>query len=448
MKLQKVFTSLRESSEKLARLSPGQKNKALAAVKESIRARTASIIAANDHDVMRAKDKGMKESLVDRLRLDETRMEGILSGIDEIIAQTDPVGQVVSGWTNENGLVIKQVRVPIGVAAIIYESRPNVTVDAFAIAYKSGNAILLRGSSTALETNMEIVAAIKAGLRSVADCGAGVPGAVELAASGKHEEVDEILNARGYIDVALPRGGADLIKMVVEKASVPVIETGSGICHLFVDESADLDRAAIIAENAKLQRPGVCNAIEVLLVHSAVAEAFLPKLSERFAGRAQFLCDERALPIMQKAAAEATGTGVGAGSGATSASSKAASAKKLAEKVVAAGEKDFDTEFLDNILAIKVVDSVEEAVAHINAHNTKHSESILTADIKNATYFKTNVDAACVYVNASTRFTDGQVFGYGAELGISTQKLHVRGPMGLAALTTTKYIIEGEGQIR
>ena len=433
MKLQDIFESLRESSRKLAQLSPGQKNKALLAVKDSLMARTASIIAANDHDVMRAQDKGMKESLIDRLRLDEARMEGILSGIDEIIAQTDPVGQVVSGWTNENGLVIKQVRVPIGVAAIIYESRPNVTVDAFAIAYKSGNAILLRGSSTALETNMEIVSAIKAGLRSVADCGAGVPGAVELAASGRRDEVDDILNARGYIDVVLPRGGADLIKMVVEKASVPVIETGSGICHLFVDESADLDRAAIIAENAKLQRPGVCNAIEVLLVHSAVAEKFLPKLSERFAGRAQFRCDERALPIMQKAAADAKDASV---------------AKKLAEKVVAAGEKDFDTEFLDNILAIKVVDSVEEAVTHINAHNTKHSESILTSSIKNASYFKANIDAACVYVNASTRFTDGQVFGYGAELGISTQKLHIRGPMGLAALTTTKYLIEGEGQIR
>ena len=445
MKLQDVFESLRESSRKLAQLSPGQKNKALLAVKDSLMARTASIIAANDHDVMRAKDKGMKESLVDRLRLDEARMEGILSGIDEIIAQTDPVGQVVSGWTNENGLVIKQVRVPIGVAAIIYESRPNVTVDAFAIAYKSGNAILLRGSSTALETNMEIVSAIKAGLRSVADCGAGVPGAVELAASGRRDEVDDILNARGYIDVVLPRGGADLIKMVVEKASVPVIETGSGICHLFVDESADLDRAAIIAENAKLQRPGVCNAIEVLLVHSAVAEKFLPKLSERFAGRAQFRCDERALPIMQKAAA---GSGAASGDGANNAKGAASTKSALAEKVVAAGENDFDTEFLDNILAIKVVDSVEEAVAHINAHNTKHSESILTSDIKNAAYFKANIDAACVYVNASTRFTDGQVFGYGAELGISTQKLHVRGPMGLAALTTTKYLIEGEGQIR
>ena len=437
MKLQDIFESLRESSRKLTQLSPGQKNKALLAVKDSLMARTASIIAANDHDVMRAKDKGMKESLVDRLRLDEARMEGILSGIDEFIAQTDPVGQVVSGWTNENGLVIKQVRVPIGVTAIIYESRPNVTVDAFAIAYKSGNAILLRGSSTALETNMEIVSAIKAGLRSVADCGAGVPGAVELAASGRRDEVDDILNARGYIDVVLPRGGADLIKMVVEKASVPVIETGSGICHLFVDESADLDRATIIAENAKLQRPGVCNAIEVLLVHSAVAEKFLPKLSERFAGRAQFRCDERALPIMQKAASAAS-----CAKGANNAKSA------LAEKIVAAGENDFDTEFLDNILAIKVVDSVEEAVAHINAHNTKHSESILTSSIKNASYFKANIDAACVYVNASTRFTDGQVFGYGAELGISTQKLHVRGPMGLAALTTTKYIIECEGQIR
>ena len=440
MKLQDIFESLRESSRKLAQLSPGQKNKALLAVKDSLMTRTASIIAANDHDVMRAKDKGMKDSLIDRLRIDEARMEGILSGIDEVIAQTDPVGQVVAGWTNENGLIIKQVRVPIGVAAIIYESRPNVTVDAFAIAYKSGNSILLRGSSTALETNMEIVSAIKAGLRSVADCGAGVPGAVELAASGSRDEVDDILNARGYIDVVLPRGGADLIKMVVEKASVPVIETGSGICHLFVDESADLDRAAIIAENAKLQRPGVCNAIEVLVVHSAVAEAFLPKLSERFAGRAQFRCDERALPIMQKAAA--------AGSGAAGVKSAASTKGALAEKVVAAGEKDFDTEFLDNILAIKVVDSVEEAVTHINAHNTKHSESILTSSIKNASYFKANIDAACVYVNASTRFTDGQVFGYGAELGISTQKLHIRGPMGLAALTTTKYLIEGEGQIR
>lgn len=427
MNLQDIFISLRESSEKLAQLSPGQKNKALVAVKESIVARTASIIAANDHDVMRAQDKGMKESLVDRLRLDQKRIEGILSGIDEIIAQTDPVGQVVAGWTNENGLLIRQVRVPVGVAAIIYESRPNVTVDAFAIAYKSGNAILLRGSSSALETNMELVAAIKAGLRSVANCGAGVPGAVEIAASGKHEEVDEILNARGYIDVVLPRGGADLIKMVVDKASIPVIETGSGICHLFVDASAEQDKAVLIAENAKLQRPGVCNAIEVMLVHSSIAAEFLPKVAEKFAGRAQFRCDERALPVMKKAFEDL---------------------KLPAEKVVAAGEKDFDTEFLDNILAIKVVDSVEEAVSHINAHNTKHSESILTTNMANTAYFKAHIDAACVYVNASTRFTDGQVFGYGAELGISTQKLHVRGPMGLSALTTTKYIIEGEGQIR
>ena len=427
MDLQKVFISLRESAGKLAQLTPGQKNKALVAVKESIVARMASIIAANDHDVMRAQDKGMKESLVDRLRLDEKRIAGILSGIDEIIAQTDPVGQVVAGWTNENGLLIRQVRVPVGVAAIIYESRPNVTVDAFAIAYKSGNAILLRGSSSALETNMELVSAIKAGLRSVADCGAGVPDAVEIASSGKHEEVDEILNARGYIDVVLPRGGADLIKMVVDKASIPVIETGSGICHLFVDASAEQDKAVLIAENAKLQRPGVCNAIEVMLVHSAIAAEFLPKVAAKFAGRAQFRCDERALPVMKKAFEDL---------------------KLPADKVVAAGEKDFDTEFLDNILAIKVVDSVEEAVSHINAHNTKHSESILTTDMAHATYFKTNIDAACVYVNASTRFTDGQVFGYGAELGISTQKLHVRGPMGLSALTTTKYIIEGEGQIR
>ncbi len=430
--MQTIFESLRESSKELARLSPGQKNRALASVKEAIRTSIPSILSANDLDVSRAREKGIKESLIDRLSLNEARIEGILSGIDEIIAQTDPIGQVVSGWTNENGLAIKQVRVPIGVAAIIYESRPNVTVDAFAIAYKSGNAILLRGSSTALETNREIVAAIKKGLAALSDNGEGIPGAVELASSGKRDEVDEILNARGYIDVVLPRGGADLIKMVVEKASVPVIETGSGICHLFVDASADLDRAVLIAENAKLQRPGVCNAIEVLLVHSSVAKDFLPKLVEKFAGRAQFRCDQRALPIVKAAAEKASGY----------------DGDKLSEKILAAGKDDFDTEFLDNILAIKVVDSVEEAVSHINSHNTKHSESILTTDVKNAAYFKTNIDAACVYVNASTRFTDGQVFGYGAELGISTQKFHVRGPMGLSALTTTKFIIEGEGQIR
>jgi glutamate-5-semialdehyde dehydrogenase len=304
------------------------------------------------------------------------------------------------------------------VAAIIYESRPNVTVDAFSLAYKAGCGILLRGSSAALESNRALVRAIKAGL----DAGGGISDAVALAESGSREEVDEILGARGKIDVALPRGGKDLIRRVVDNAKVPVIETGAGNCHIYVDGSADIPNAVDIIENAKLQRPGACNAVETLLVRRDIAAVLMPLLAERLAGKAELRCD-----------------------GASRAAITAAPPALVLKDAVA---EDWETEFLDYILAIKTVDTLEEAIDHINRYGTKHSEAILTRDLKAAEEFERRVDAACVYVNASTRFTDGGQFGFGAELGISTQKFHARGPMGLEALTTIKYRIHGAGQIR
>ena len=332
-----------------------------------------------------------------------------------VIAQTDPVGEEVAGWKTPNGLNIRQVRVPLGVVAIIYENRPNVTVDAFSLAYKSGNAILLRGSSSSYKSNVEIVRVIREALAGV---DGGVPEAIELVEVREHDhsDVDQILNAVGLIDVCLPRGGKKLIQNVVQNARVPVIETGSGVCHLYVDEFADLDMACTVAENAKIQRPSVCNAIECIVVHKAVAAEFLPKLESKFAGRVKLHADQRAIKYLKDA--------------------------------VPATEADFGNEYLDYECCVKVVDSIEDAIAYINAHNTKHSESIISESRANTRLFQAMIDASCVYVNASTRFTDGGEFGFGAELGISTQKLHARGPMGIKALTTTKYLIDGEGQIR
>ncbi len=419
MDLENMFQSLRSGANALAQLNADSKNAALASVAKALKLHQNTILKANEIDVKQARAKGVRESLVDRLSLNEKRLDAIIDSIHVIINQTDPIGTIDKGWISPEGLRIRQVRVPIGVACIIYESRPNVTVDAFAIAYKSGNAILLRGSSSALESNKAIVAAIKDGLREAGED--GIIDALELAASGDRNEVDEILNAVGKIDVILPRGGSDLIKMVVEKARIPVIETGSGICHLFIDESADLQKAVDITLNAKLQRPGVCNAIEVLLVHEALLHTFLPMLAESIQGKAQLRCCDKTYPIL---------------------------ANTQGLDTVRAGIDDFTTEFLDNILTVKAVAGIDEAIEHINMHNTKHSESILTNNIVHASLFQKKVDAACVYVNASTRFTDGGVFGFGAELGISTQKFHIRGPMGLSALTTTKYLIDGEGHIR
>jgi len=421
--LESVFISLKRAQAKLAGENSAAKNKALAAAACEIDKNRASILEANARDVEKARNSGMKESLIDRLMLNDKRIDGIIEGINIVIKQDDPIGKVQTGWTHPNGMQIEKVTVPIGVAAIIYESRPNVTADCAALAYKAGCSILLRGSSSALESNKELVKAIKAGLAA----GGGIADAVDLAQSGDRDEVDIILKARGFIDVVLPRGGHDLIRRVVENARIPVIETGEGNCHIYVEPSyigtkAELNNAVDIILNAKLQRPGVCNAVETLLVRKDALDTLMPELANRIAGKAELRCD---------------------------AASKAVIGTPPAELVVKdAVEEDWSTEFLDYILAVKTVYTCDDAIAHINRYGTKHSEAILTNDLQASKNFCARVDAACVYVNASTRFTDGGEFGFGAELGISTQKFHVRGPMGLKALTTIKYLITGSGQIR
>jgi len=420
--LETIFSSLKLAQAKLAEKNRAAKDRALAAAAAAINRDRAAILEANARDVEQARKGGMKESLVDRLLLNDKRIDGIIEGIEIVIRQEDPIGKVQAGWTLPNGLQIEKVTVPLGVAAIIYESRPNVTADCAALAYKAGCSILLRGSSSALESNKALVRAIKAGLAE----GGGVADAVALAESGNRDEVDVILKARGFIDVVLPRGGKELIRRVVENARVPVIETGEGNCHIYVEPSADIDNAAEIIANAKLQKPGACNAVETLLVHKDALSALMPKVAAKLAGKAELRCDKEA-----KAA-------IGG----------ANSALPAALVLKDATEEDWATEFLDYILAVKTVSSREEAIAHINRYGTKHSEAILTNDLKAAEEFRARVDAACVYVNASIRFTDGGEFGFGAELGISTQKFHARGPMGLEALTTIKYLVTGSGQIR
>ena len=423
MDITKMCTSLRAASQKLALQNASQKNAALEAVAAALDKNRDIIISANKDDIDTARAGGMSESIIDRLMLDDKRIDGIVASLRLVIGQTDPVGEELGGWKTPNGLNIRQVRVPLGVVAIIYENRPNVTVDAFSLAYKSGNAILLRGSSSSYKSNVAIVCVIREALASVPG---GVPEAIELVEVREHDhsDVDQILNAVGLIDVCLPRGGKKLIQNVVQNARVPVIETGSGVCHLYVDEFADLEMACRVAENAKIQRPSVCNAIECMVVHSKVAGVFLPKVAATFAGRVKLHADERSFEILKNnvVAKETT--------------------------LLPATKDDFGNEYLDYECCIKVVDSIQEAIDYINEHNTKHSESIISESRANTRLFQSMVDAACVYVNASTRFTDGGEFGFGAELGISTQKLHARGPMGIKVLTTTKYLIDGEGQVR
>lgn len=424
MELEAVYKSLRFASEKIALQSASLKNQALAFAADALDKNRSYIIEANKTDIEKGRKNGMSESLIDRLMLDDKRIDSIIASVKDIIAQTDPIGEEISGWKTPNGLNIRQVRVPLGVVAIIYESRPNVTVDAFALAYKSGNGILLRGSASAYNSNKAIVEIIKNALK---DCSPyGEPDAIELVEVKDHDhsDVDKILTAVGKIDVVLPRGGKKLIQNVVSNARIPVIETGSGVCHLYIDHSADLEKAVKIAENAKIQRPSVCNAIECILVHKAVAEAFLTKMAEAFNNRVKLHADEKAYEIL----------------------AKAKNLKK--ENLFQATQEDFGNEYLDYECCVKVVQDIEEAIQYINTHNTKHSESIITQSLQNAKTFQKQIDASCVYVNASTRFTDGGEFGFGAELGISTQKLHARGPMGIKALTTTKYLIDGDGQIR
>ena len=423
MNLERICGGLKNAASILALQNASQKNAALKSVIDSINKNRAAILKANKIDVDNARKNGTSEPLIDRLSLNDARLDSICQGVQIVIDREDPIGKVEGGWESPKGLQIKRVRVPLGVVCIIYESRPNVTVDAFCLAYKSGNAILLRGSSAALESNKAICAAIKEGLSSCQD---GVAAAIELLESQDHSDVDKILNARGLIDVVLPRGGKKLIQSVVQNARIPVIETGSGVCHLYVDDQGDLDMALDIAENAKIQRPGVCNAIEAILVNQNVLEKFLPALEERFAGRVTFHADPDCIGAL-KSSAQKNGR---------------------PDCVVAATDQDYGNEFLDYECVVKSVKDVDDAIEYINAHNTKHSESIVTNNRARARAFQSKVDAACVYVNASTRFTDGFEFGFGAELGISTQKLHIRGPMGLEALTTVKYLIDGDGQIR
>ena len=419
MDMNTICSSLKKAASTLCLHSGEQKNTALKATSDAILHSKREILEANAIDVDKVRKGGMSEALVERLALDERKFTSILEGIDTVIRQSDPVGKLVSGWSAPNGMQIHQVRVPLGVAAIIYESRPNVTADAFALAYKSGNSILLRGSSSALNSNRAIVDAIKQGLKTAGEN--GVEDALFLCDSGDRSEVGEILSATGKIDVVLPRGSAKLINFVTQNAKIPVIQTGAGVCHLYVDESADIAKAAAIAQNAKMQRPGACNAIETILVNEKIADAFLASLTKVFAQKVQIRADERCLKILQRL-------------GYTN--------------LLAASEGDFGFEFLDFIVAVKTVGSVDEAIDFINTHGTKHSECIVTNDLTHAQKFQSEIDAACVYVNASTRFTDGGVFGFGVELGISTQKLHARGPMGAEALTTTKFLIEGDGHIR
>jgi len=425
-----VFTSLKKAQALLALQNREQKDAALAAAAAAIDRERKAILSANAADVEKARSGGMKEALIDRLLLNDKRIDGIVSGIETVIRLDDPIGRVKAGWKTPNGLFIEQITVPLGVAAIIYESRPNVTADAFSLAYKAGCAVLLRGSSAALESNRALVAAIKAGL----EAGGGISEAVALADSGSRDDVDEILNAQGYIDVVLPRGGHELIRRVVDNARIPVIETGEGNCHIYVEESADVNSAVDIIENAKLQKPGVCNAVETILIDRKALPVLMLALAERLAGKAELRCDKAAMAAITGAAKRLrTGEFL----------------PPLSNLVLTeASEEDWATEFLDYILAVKTVDSLDEAIDHINKYGTKHSEAILTRNLAAAEEFCKRVDAACVYVNASTRFTDGGEFGFGAELGISTQKFHARGPMGIDALTTIKYRITGQGQVR
>lgn len=419
--LDTVFISLKQAQAQLATHNRAKKDAALAAAAAAIDKDRAAILEANARDVAKAREGGMKESLVDRLLLNDKRINGLIEGIDIVIRQDDPIGKVQAGWALPNGLQIEKVTVPMGVAAIIYESRPNVTADCAALAYKAGCGILLRGSSSALESNKALVKAIKAGLTS----GGGIADAVALCESGSRDEVDVILNARGFIDVVLPRGGGELIRRVVENARIPVIETGEGNCHIYVEPSADIDKAVKIIENAKLQKPGVCNAAETLLVHKNALSALMPKVAAALAGKCELRCDSASKAAIGSAGSAPAGL-----------------------VLKDATEEDWATEYLDYILAVKTVASIDEAIAHINRYGTKHSEAILTNDLEAVEKFRAQIDAACVYVNASTRFTDGGQFGFGAELGISTQKFHVRGPMGLEALTTIKYLVSGNGQVR
>lgn len=412
--LEQIGRQAKSAEVVLRGLETAVKNQVLVKTGEDLIRSADAILAANARDVVRGKEKGMSEGLLDRLTLTRERIEGMAEGLYQLAKLEDPVGEVLGMKKRPNGLLIGQKRVPLGVIGIIYEARPNVTADAFGLCFKTGNAVILKGGSDAIYSNQAIVSCIRNTLKNCRI----TPDALSLIEDTSRETAAEFMKMNQYVDVLIPRGGAGLIRAVVNESTIPVIETGTGNCHIYVDETADLSMAADIVTNAKTQRVGVCNACESLLVHVSVKDEFLPLLARRIQQQhaVELRADDRALPLLPQA--------------------------------VPASDDDWGREYLDYILSVKVVDSLEEAIAHINRYNTKHSEAIITNQYDHAQKFLEEVDAAAVYVNASTRFTDGFEFGYGAEIGISTQKLHARGPMGLLALTTTKYIIYGSGQIR
>ena len=413
------MTALEETGQKavqakyeVQKLSEKEKNRALLTIAEALVTETDRILAANEKDLARAEEKGMKAGLIDRLRLTEERIKGMAEGIEKVTQLPDPVGELLETIHRPNGLVIEKRRVPLGVVGIIYESRPNVTADAFSLCFKSGNAVILKGGSDALYSNKAIVSVIREGLEK-----SGVTeDAISFIDATDRAVTMEFMKMKEYVDVLIPRGGAGLIRSVVENSTIPVIETGTGNCHVYIDEDADLAKAIPIIINAKTQRLGVCNACESLVVHEKIREKLLPDLAKALS--------EKSVEIRGD--------------------------EEIGEVIncVPATEEDYGTEYLDAIISMKTVKNVDEAIAHINKYNTKHSEAIITENREHAEKFLNEVDAACVYVNASTRFTDGFEFGFGAEIGISTQKLHARGPMGLRELTSYKYRITGNGQIR
>ena len=413
------MTALQETGQKavqakyeVQKLSEQEKNQALLAIAEALVTEADRILIANEKDLVRAEEKGMKAGLIDRLRLTEERIRGMAEGIEKVTQLPDPVGELLETIHRPNGLVIEKRRVPLGVVGIIYESRPNVTADAFSLCFKSGNAVILKGGSDALCSNQAIVSVIREGLKK----SSVTEDAISFIDATDRAVTMEFMKMKEYVDVLIPRGGAGLIRSVVENSTIPVIETGTGNCHIYIDEDADLGKAIPIIINAKTQRLGVCNACESLVVHEKIRERLLPDLAKALSEKSvEIRGDERISEVID---------------------------------CVPATEEDYGTEYLDAIISMKTVKSVDEAIAHINKYNTKHSEAIITENKEHAEKFLNEVDAACVYVNASTRFTDGFEFGFGAEIGISTQKLHARGPMGLKELTSYKYRITGNGQVR
>lgn len=426
MELVEICKRAKEVSRQIGTLDTNTKNQAILAVADALVAHTEEILAENAKDIARGKENRMPQGLLDRLLLTTGRMEQIAEGLRQVADLEDPIGEVLSMKKRPNNLMIGKKRVPIGVVGMIYEARPNVTVDAFGLCFKTGNVVILKGGSDAIHSNIAIVSVIRNTLKEQ-----GIPEeTVSLIEDTSRETAAQFMKMNAYVDVLIPRGGAGLIKAVVNQATIPVIETGTGNCHIFVDESADFDMAIHIIMNAKTQRIGVCNACESLVIHEKIVDTFMPKLvAALLAKDVELRGDEKALKAVFK-----------------DGETEQVSLKK--ELLKPATEEDWGTEYLDYIISAKTVSSIDEAIEHINRYNTGHSEAIITRDYEHAERFLNEIDAACVYVNASTRFSDGFEFGFGAEIGISTQKLHARGPMGLEALTSTKYIIYGNGQVR